>query len=83
MVVVDGLYEWLDLGALQLAGFGHAAGNRGRVALNPCDKGMGERVRFAARVEGLDYHDLRWCLASVFALLRISLECRLILLRFS
>jgi len=51
-----------------LAGFGHAAGNGGRVTLNSCDKGMGERVCFAARVEGLDYYDLRLGLVWEFVL---------------
>lgn len=59
VVVVDDLDERLDLGALGLAGLGHAAGHLLRVALNAGDEGVREGVRLGALVDGLDDDDLR------------------------
>lgn len=58
VVVVDDLDEGLDLGALLLAGLGHAAGDLGGVALDASDQGVAVRVRLVAGVDGLDDHDL-------------------------
>ncbi len=58
MVVVDDLDERLDLGALLLAGLGHAAGDLGRVALDAGNDGVAEGVRLVAVVDGLDDDDL-------------------------
>lgn len=58
MVVVDDLNERLDLGALLLAGLGHAAGNLGGVTLDAGDKGVAVGVRLVASVDRLDDHDL-------------------------
>jgi hypothetical protein len=64
VVVVDDLDEWLDLAALGLAGFGHAAGDLEWVALDAGYDGMGERVRFAAVVDGEEEDDFLSCVAS-------------------
>lgn len=58
VVVVDDLDEGLDLGALLLAGLGHAAGNLGRVALDAGHQSVTVGVRLVASVHGLDDHDL-------------------------
>ena len=58
MIVVDCLYEWLDLATLGLPGFGHATGDGGRVALDATDEGVGEWMGFGSGVEGLDDDDL-------------------------
>ena len=58
MVVVDDLDEGLDLGALLLAGVGHAAGDLGGVALDAGDDGVAEGVRLVAVVDWLDDDDL-------------------------
>lgn len=67
MVIVDGLNERLNLGALQLAGFGHPAGNGRRVALDSRNKGVGKRMCLATSINGLDYHHLGLCSVSAFA----------------
>lgn len=59
MVIVDDLYEWFNLAALCLGGFRHSTGNGGRIALNACDKSMGERMRLGAGIERLYYDDLQ------------------------
>lgn len=59
VVVVDDLDEGLDLGALLLAGLGHAAGDLGGVALDAGDDGVAEGVRLVAVVDRLDDDDLR------------------------
>lgn len=58
VVVVDDLDERLDLGALVLAGLGHAAGDLGGVALDTGNHGVAEGVRLVAVVNGLDDNDL-------------------------
>lgn len=58
VVVVDEFDEGLDLGALFLAGFGHAASNLGGVALDARDEGVAEGMRLVAAVDGLDNYDL-------------------------
>lgn len=58
VVVVDDLDERLDLGALVLAGLGHAAGDLGGVALDTGNHGVAEGVRLVAVVNGLDDDDL-------------------------
>lgn len=58
VVVVDDLDEGLDLGALLLAGLGHAAGDLGGVALDAGDDGVAEGVGLVAVVDGLDDDDL-------------------------
>lgn len=58
VVVVDDLDERLDLGALLLAGLGHAAGDLGGVALNAGNDGVAEGVRLVAVVDGLNDNDL-------------------------
>jgi hypothetical protein len=58
VVVVDGLDERLDLGALLLSRLRHAAGDLGRVSLDACDKGVTVRVQLVAAVDGLDDDDL-------------------------
>lgn len=64
VVVVDDLDEGLDLGALLLAGLGHAAGDLGGVALDAGDDGVAEGVRLVAVVDGLDDDDLGWLLVT-------------------
>lgn len=58
VVVVDDLDEGLDLGALGLAGLGHALGDVGRVALDAGDDGVGEGVSLGAVVDGHEEDDL-------------------------
>lgn len=58
VVVVDDLDERLDLGALGLAGLGHAAGDLRRVALNTGDQCVRVWVRLVAGILGLDDHNL-------------------------
>ncbi len=50
VVVVDDLDEWLDLGALGLAGLGHAAGDLGWVALDTRNDGVWVWVRLVALI---------------------------------
>lgn len=75
MVVVDDLDERLDLGALLLAGLGHAAGDLGRVALDAGNDGVAKGVRLVAVVDGLDNDDLERkkrsvsCIGPVFGLI--------------
>lgn len=59
VVVVDDLDEWLDLGALLLAGLGHATGDLLGVALNAGNDGVREWVSLGALVDWLDDHDLK------------------------
>lgn len=65
VVVVDDLDEGLDLGALLLAGLGHAAGDLGRVALDTGNDGVAVRVRLVTRVDGLDDDNLNQRKATV------------------
>lgn len=58
VVVVDDLDERLDLGALGLAGLGHAAGDLGWVTLNTSDQGVRIWVRLVAGILWLDDHNL-------------------------
>jgi len=58
VVVVDGLDERLDLGALLLAGLGHPAGDLGGVSLNAGDQGVTVRVGLVAGVDRLNDHNL-------------------------
>jgi hypothetical protein len=54
VVVVDDLDERLDLGALLLAGLGHAAGDLLGVTLDASNDSVAEGVSLVAIVEGLD-----------------------------
>lgn len=65
MVVVDDLDEWLDLGSLGLAGFGHAAGDLRGVALNTGDQGVRVWVRLGSRVLWLNQHNLQRFLSAL------------------
>lgn len=58
VVVVDDLDEGLDLGALGLAGLGHALGDGARVALDAGDDGVGEGVALGTVVDGHEEDDL-------------------------
>lgn len=58
VVVVDGLNERLDLVALGLEFLTHSTGYLRRVALDSCNKSVGEGVGFRALVHGLDDDDL-------------------------
>lgn len=58
MGVVDNLDERLDLAALGLAGFSHAAGDLQRVALDAGDECVWEGMLLAAGVLGLEDDDL-------------------------
>ena len=58
VVVVNDLDERLDLGALGLAGLGHAAGDLAWVALNAGDQCVRVRVRLVASILWLDDHNL-------------------------
>ena len=64
MVVVDDLDEGLHFAALGLTGFGHAAGHLEWVAFDASDKGVRERVLFAAVVLRLDDDDFFACVAA-------------------
>lgn len=59
VVVVDGLDERLDLGALLLAGLGHPAGDLGGVSLNAGDQGVTIRVGLVTRVDRLNDDNLK------------------------
>ena len=83
VVVVDDLDEGLDLGALVLAGLGHAAGDARRVALDTGDERVAEGVRLVAVVDGLNDDHLEETRMSVFEVLpprsyaaTCSLVCR-------
>lgn len=58
VVVVDGLDERLDLGALLLAGLRHAAGDLGRVTLDTGNQGVAVGVGLVAAVDRLDNDNL-------------------------
>lgn len=58
VVVVDGLDEGLDLGALLLAGLGHPAGDLGGVSLNASDQGVTVGVGLVAGVDRLNDDNL-------------------------
>ena len=59
VVVVDHLDEWLDLGALGLAGLGHAAGDLGWVTLNTRNDGVWVWVRLVALILWLNNDNLK------------------------
>ena len=59
MIKVYSLDERLYFTPLCLSRFGHAAGDRGRVALDAADKGMGKWMSFRAGLRGLDDDDLK------------------------
>lgn len=58
VVVVDDLDEWLDLGALGLAGLAHAAGNLGWVTLDTGDQGVRVWVGLVASILWLNNDNL-------------------------
>jgi len=58
VVVVDDLDEWLDLGALGLAGLAHAAGDLGWVTLNTGDQGVRVWVGLVASILWLNNDNL-------------------------
>lgn len=58
MIVVYCLDERLDLAALGLSSLGHTSSNLRRVTFDARNKGVGKRVGFTTRVEGLDNNDL-------------------------
>lgn len=58
VVVVDGLDEGLDLGALLLARLRHAPCDLGRVPLDAGHQGVAEGVCLVTAVDGLDDDDL-------------------------
>lgn len=59
VVVVDHLDEWLDLGALGLAGLAHAAGDLGWVTLNTSDNGVWVWVRLVSGILWLNNDNLK------------------------
>lgn len=75
VVVVDHLDEWLDLGALGLAGLGHAAGDLGWVTLNTSDHGVWVWVRLVSGILWLNNDNLQVCISILRSLVCCVLLC--------